>query len=67
MLNVPDANDSVAELTIGLMLALARKHLVGIFAVKGGVWNQNANIGSELNGKTLGIIALGKIGSKWLK
>ncbi len=68
VLNVPDAsNDSVAELTIGLMLALARNIWSAYSQVKGGVWNQNANIGSELNGKTLGIIALGKIGSRVAK
>lgn len=65
VLNVPDAsNDSVAELTIGLMLNLAR-HITPAFAsVREGEWNKHAFIGHELHGKTLGIVALGKIGSR---
>lgn len=65
VLNVPDAsNDSVAELTIGLMLNLARRINPAFASVREGQWNKHAFIGHELKGKTLGIIALGKIGSR---
>lgn len=65
VLNVPDAsNDSVAELTIGLMLNLARRITPAFASVREGEWNKHAFIGHELRGKTLGIIALGKIGSR---
>lgn len=65
VLNVPDAsNDSVAELTIGLMLNLARRITPGFASVRAGEWDKHAFVGHELRGKTLGIIALGKIGSR---
>lgn len=65
VINVPDAsNDSVAELTIGLMLNLARRITPAFASVRQGEWNKHAFIGYELTGKTLGIVALGKIGSR---
>ncbi|MGB9866795.1 MAG: Ldh family oxidoreductase [Bacillota bacterium] len=68
VLNVPDASiDSVAELAIGLMIALARKVVPAFESVRRGEWNKHAFVGTELAGKTLGIIALGKIGSRVAK
>jgi D-3-phosphoglycerate dehydrogenase / 2-oxoglutarate reductase len=54
---------SVAELTIGLMLALARKILAADRHVKQSGWARHAFTGSELYGKTLGVVGLGRIGS----
>jgi D-3-phosphoglycerate dehydrogenase len=53
---------SVAELTLGLMLALARKIAAADRHVKGGGWARYQFVGSELYGKTLGVIGLGRIG-----
>ncbi|MGI6604931.1 MAG: hydroxyacid dehydrogenase [bacterium] len=65
VLNVPDAsNDSVAELTIGLMLGLARRITPAFASVRNGEWIKGPFVGTELKDKTLGIIALGKIGSR---
>ena len=51
---------AVAELTYGLMLAVARRIPYGDAATRQGEWP--AIIGTELNGKTLGIVGLGTIG-----
>lgn len=60
----PDANSlSVAELTIGLMLALMRKIPEARQDTLTGGWNRIKFTGSELHGKTLGLIGLGRIGS----
>ncbi|MDK2806087.1 MAG: hypothetical protein PWQ94_1251 [Thermoanaerobacterium sp.] len=59
--NTPNTNDnSVADLTIGLMLVLARNILAVDRIVKGGEWKRI--MGTEIYGKTLGIIGLGRIG-----
>lgn len=65
VLNVPEGNvDSTAELTMALMFAVARKIVPAVCHVKNGGWNTNQYIGMQLKGKTLGIIALGKIGTR---
>ncbi len=53
---------SVAELTIGHMLALARNIVQGTTALRAGRWDKEKLIGHEVNGKTLGIIGCGYIG-----
>ncbi|MEM2296006.1 MAG: D-2-hydroxyacid dehydrogenase [Ignisphaera sp.] len=55
---------SVAELTIGLMIASARNLYPHIDSVKKGEWSKGMYTGIELHGKTLGIIGFGKIGSR---
>ncbi|HEX8998347.1 MAG TPA: hydroxyacid dehydrogenase [Blastocatellia bacterium] len=60
----PEQNsNSVAELTIGLMLSLARMIPDADVDTKKGGWNRWKYIGVELLGKTLGIVGLGRIGS----
>lgn len=60
----PEQNtNSVAELTIGLMLSLARMIPDADVDTKQGGWNRWKYIGVELLGKTLGIVGLGRIGS----
>lgn len=54
---------SVAEHTIGMMLALARSIPQADASLRKGAWEKNKFMGVELNGKTLGIIGLGRIGS----
>lgn len=59
----PDQNAiSVAELAIGLMLALARFIPAADRDTREGNWNRHQFIGTELYGKTLGIVGAGKIG-----
>ena len=62
----PKANaNSVAEHTIGLMLALARDVVSASVALRAGRFADRARfIGVELAGKTLGIVGLGRIGSR---
>ncbi len=54
---------SVAEHTMGLMIALARFIPQADAALRQGVWEKNKYLGIELSGKTLGIVGLGRIGS----
>jgi phosphoglycerate dehydrogenase-like enzyme len=59
--NVPGVNaPSVAELALGLMLSLARKLGVHHKRLVSGVWK--FGVGSQISGKTLGIVGLGNIG-----
>lgn len=58
------ATNAVAEMTIGLMLALARQLPALDAAMKMGKWDKQGTLGSELSGKTLGIVGLGRIGSQ---
>jgi D-3-phosphoglycerate dehydrogenase len=53
---------SVAELTIGHMLALSRNIVQGTLTLREGKWEKEKLIGTEINGKTLGIIGCGYIG-----
>ena len=63
--NVPGATSiSVAELTMGLMLALARHIPQANLSMHQGRWEKKSFSGTELSGKTLGLIGLGKIGSQ---
>lgn len=59
----PEQNSiSVAELTIGMMLSLARKIVTADHNTKSGEWKRQGFMGNELYGKTLGIVGLGRIG-----
>jgi len=53
---------SVAELTLGLMLSLARVIPAADASTKSGKWERQAFTGTELFGKTLGLVGLGRIG-----
>jgi D-3-phosphoglycerate dehydrogenase len=68
VLNTPEApSDSVAELTIGLILAIARRISFADRSMKDGKWAKKELEGSLLNNKTLGLIGLGNIGAKVAK
>ncbi|MFB6490450.1 MAG: D-2-hydroxyacid dehydrogenase [Thermoproteus sp. AZ2] len=63
IVNAPNApSRSAAELTIGLMLALARRIPLLDKEVKAGKWPKGKYMGVELYGKTLGVIGFGRIG-----
>jgi D-3-phosphoglycerate dehydrogenase/(S)-sulfolactate dehydrogenase len=53
---------SVAELAIGLMLSLARQIPAADADTKQGNWNRQRFFGTELHGKTFGIVGAGRIG-----
>ncbi|MGE0887036.1 MAG: hydroxyacid dehydrogenase [Blastocatellales bacterium] len=60
----PEQNtNSVAELAIGLMLALARMIPAGDADTKAGGWKRQKFTGIEILGKTLGLVGLGRIGA----
>jgi D-3-phosphoglycerate dehydrogenase len=61
--NTPGQNShAVVELTIGLMFALARHLSKANATTKAGGWEKKKLMGTELAGKTLGLIGAGKIG-----
>ncbi|MBA4188654.1 MAG: phosphoglycerate dehydrogenase [Planctomycetaceae bacterium] len=63
VMNTPGGNSvSAAEHTIALMLALARRVSVADATMKAGGWDRNKFVGTEVAGKTLGVIGLGRIG-----
>jgi len=63
--NVPKASAiSVAELTLAFMLMSQRDLITAHNTTKSGKWEKNKLVGNELNGKILGIIGYGNIGSK---
>lgn len=65
VMNTPDGNTiSTAEHTCGLILSLARNIPEAVNRVKSGGWDRKHFMGTEVYGKVLGIIGLGKIGSE---
>ena len=64
--NTPNVStDSVSELTVSLLLLVARRLYEGIRAVHGGEWGKWKPMwlcGVELSNKTVGILGLGRIG-----
>ncbi|MEJ5166480.1 MAG: D-2-hydroxyacid dehydrogenase [Thermoanaerobaculia bacterium] len=68
VMNTPKAStESVAELAIGLIFALARKIPQADRSMKEGKWEKKAFEGLEVGGKTLGIIGIGRIGQSVAK
>jgi D-3-phosphoglycerate dehydrogenase len=63
VMNTPGGNTiSAAEHTIALMLALARQIPAADATMKSGGWDRNKFVGTQLAGKTLGVVGLGRIG-----
>ncbi|HEX4350892.1 MAG TPA: hydroxyacid dehydrogenase [Verrucomicrobiae bacterium] len=63
VVSTPDQNSiSVAELTLGMMLALARKIPAANQSTHGGGWERQKFVGTELYGKNFGVVGLGRIG-----
>lgn len=63
VVNSPDGNTiAAAEQTLALMLAMARKIPAAVASTKQGLWERSKFMGSEVYGKTLGVIGFGKIG-----
>lgn len=63
VMNTPGANAiAVAEHTLGLMLSLARFIPRADQTTRAGKWEKKSLQGTELRGKTLGIVGLGRVG-----
>src|SRR5579871_4086482 len=68
VMNTPGGNAvSVAEHTLGLMLAMARAIPQASASTKSGKWEKKKFLGTELRGKTLGVMGLGSIGREVVK
>ena len=68
VMNTPGGNAvAVAEHTLGFMLCLARSIPQASASTKAGNWEKKKFMGSELRGKTLGILGLGYIGQEVAK
>jgi D-3-phosphoglycerate dehydrogenase / 2-oxoglutarate reductase len=65
VMNTPSGNTvSAAEHTIALMFALARQVPAADATMKAGGWDRNKFLGTQLAGKTLGVVGLGRIGQE---
>ena len=63
VMNTPGGNTvSTAEHTVALMLALSRNVAKANDSMKAGRWDRSKFTGSQLGGKTLGVVGLGRVG-----
>jgi D-3-phosphoglycerate dehydrogenase len=63
VMNTPDANTvTTAEHALALMMALSRKIPQADASLRGGKWDRKTYMGTQLAGKTLGVIGFGRIG-----
>jgi D-3-phosphoglycerate dehydrogenase len=68
VMNTPGGNAiSVAEHTLALMLAMARHIPQATASTRSGKWEKKKLMGTELRGKTLGVVGLGSIGREVVK
>jgi D-3-phosphoglycerate dehydrogenase len=68
VMNTPMGNIvSAAEHTMAMMLTLVRKIVWADASLKEGKWERSKFTGSELNGKTLGIVGVGRVGAEVAK
>jgi len=68
VVNAPEANTiSAAEHTIAMMLSLARQIPSANRSLKSGKWDRKTHMGVQVNGKVLGIVGLGRVGSEVAK
>ncbi|MGE0598695.1 MAG: phosphoglycerate dehydrogenase [Dehalococcoidia bacterium] len=65
VVNAPQGNTiAAAEHTVALLLALARHIPQADASMRAGKWDRKTYVGTEVRGKTLGVIGLGPIGSE---
>jgi D-3-phosphoglycerate dehydrogenase len=66
--NVPEGNTrSAAEHTVAMILSLARNVPQACADLRAGRWERTKYVGTELQGKTLGLVGVGKIGAQVLQ
>jgi len=64
--NAPEGSrDAVGEHTVALLLSVMNKIVSADAEVRKGIWNRNGNWGTEIKGKTIGIIGYGNMGSSF--
>jgi D-3-phosphoglycerate dehydrogenase/(S)-sulfolactate dehydrogenase len=64
VVNTPGGSSiAVAELALGLLLAVARRIVGATTSVRAGKWEKKRFQGRELAGKTLGVVGIGNVGS----
>lgn len=65
VVNAPASNSiAVAELTVALLLSLARQIPQASASLVAGRWDRSKYMGTEVRGKTLGLLGLGRIGAE---
>ncbi|HML99622.1 MAG TPA: phosphoglycerate dehydrogenase, partial [Tepidiformaceae bacterium] len=65
VVNAPQGNTiAAAEHTLALLMSLARHVPQADASMRAGKWDRKSYLGTEIRGKTLGIVGLGKIGSE---
>ena len=65
VMNTPGGNSvSVAEHTFALMLALARAVPQSNASIQAGRWEKSSTSGTELRGKTIGLVGFGRVGTE---
>jgi D-3-phosphoglycerate dehydrogenase len=63
VMNTPDGNaTTTAEHTVSLIMAMARRIPQANASMRAGAWEKKKFVGTELSGKTLGVLGLGNIG-----
>ena len=68
VMNAPDANTiSTAEQTMSLIMSMSRNIPQAYASLKSKKWDRKKFVGVELNGKILGVIGLGRIGTEVVK
>lgn len=68
VVNSPGGNTvAVAELTLGMMLALVRRLMPAHQSTSSGQWKRSQLMGNQLWGKTLGVVGVGRIGVEVIK
>ena len=64
LLNAPEGNRvALAEHALGMLLGLLNRIIIANQEVKKGIWDRKSNRGVNIEGKTIGIIGYGQMGS----